>query len=445
MALAQEHNPVGLAKTGCAAEQDVGRLARDLRETRLCSTALAEPLSEEDQVVQAMDDASPTKWHLAHTTWFFEELVLKPFAPGYRVFNDDFAYCFNSYYESLGSRHPRAARGLLTRPTNRDVRDYRAHVDEALTAFIERGEAGHEALELIELGIHHEHQHQELLLTDILSLFAANPLRPAYREPAYADAPSSSPELTWHAFPGGIFQVGHAGQGFAYDNEMPRHEQLVHPFRLAGRPVTNGDWLEFMRDGGYSTASLWLSDGWSKVNAEGWRAPLYWEEHDGQWLQMSLEGLHPVDPARPVCHVSFYEASAFALWAQARLPSEFEWEVAACDLAEAGNTMGSGRLRPAPTQGGHQGLAQMFGDVWEWTSSAYAAFPGFRPATGAVGEYNGKFMCGQYVLKGGSIATPDIHIRRSYRNFFYPHHRWQFKGLRLAQDIQSISGTSGYR
>jgi ergothioneine biosynthesis protein EgtB len=435
MALADDTNTARHAENQDATAPGLARLARDLHETRSCSIRLAAPLSEEDQVVQPMDDASPTKWHLAHTTWFFEELVLKPFMPGYRVFNPDFSYCFNSYYESLGERQPRGARGLLTRPSNREVRDYRAHVDHALAHFLRDGVAPPEALERIELGIHHEHQHQELLLTDILSLFAANPLHPAYRQPAEDDDTCSLPsELSWQSFAGGIFAVGHADPGFAYDNEMPRHEQLVHPFRLASRPVTNADWLEFMRDGGYSTASLWLADGWARAKAEAWRAPLYWHEHDGQWRQMSLEGLRPVDPARPVCHVSFYEANAFALWAQARLPSEFEWEVAARDMPVAGNTMGAGRLRPAPVKTSQVGLGQMFGDVWEWTASAYAPYPGFRPATGAIGEYNGKFMCGQSVLKGGSIATPDAHIRRSYRNFFYPHNRWQFMGLRLAQD-----------
>ncbi|MFP4536867.1 MAG: ergothioneine biosynthesis protein EgtB [Dichotomicrobium sp.] len=408
-------------------------LKQRLAETRAISTRLAEPLSDEDQTPQSMADASPTKWHLAHTTWFFEELVLKPHASGYREYDPRFAYCFNSYYETLGERHPRPRRGLLTRPSCAEVRAYRAHVDAALAAMFDTDELSADALDLVELGINHEQQHQELLLTDILSLFAVNPLRPAYR--AETDtAKGETPPLEWLSFDGGIVPVGHDGDGFAYDNEGPRHDQLIRPFKLAHRPVTNGEWLEFMADGGYETATLWLSDGWATVNAEGWRAPCYWEKRDGEWHQMGLGGLVPVDPARPVCHISYYEAQAFALWAGRRLPSEFEWEIASRDLPETGNTLGADLLRPAATRAPDGTLQQMFGDLWEWTSSAYSAYPGFSTAPGAVGEYNGKFMCGQYVLRGGSIATPDGHVRRSYRNFFYPHQRWQFMGLRLACD-----------
>jgi len=408
-------------------------LKQQLAQTRALSTRLAEPLSDEDQTPQSMEDASPTKWHLAHTTWFFEELVLKAHASGYQEYDPRFAYCFNSYYETLGQRHPRPRRGMLTRPTCSEVRAFRAHVDEAMMRMFEVDDLPDEALNLIELGINHEQQHQELLLTDVLSLFAVQPLRPAYR-PETDLARSETPPLEWLSFDGGIFEVGHTRDGFAYDNEGPPHEQLIHPFKLAHRPVTNGEWLDFMADAGYETATLWLSDGWATANAEGWRAPGYWEQRDGVWHQMGFGGLVPVDPSRPVCHISYYEAQAFALWAGKRLPTEFEWEVASRDLAEDGNTIGAGLLRPAPTRAPDGTLQQMFGDVWEWTSSAYSAYPGFSTAPGAVGEYNGKFMCGQYVLRGGSIASADDHVRRTYRNFFYPHQRWQFMGLRLAED-----------
>ncbi|WP_371740616.1 ergothioneine biosynthesis protein EgtB [Methyloligella sp. GL2] len=411
--------------------EDDPLLAR-LMQTRRTSLSLAAPLSDEDQVVQAMDDASPTKWHLAHVTWFFEAFVLKSFLPGYRIYDEAFEYCFNSYYDTVGDRHPRAKRGLLTRPSAEQVRGYRAYVDQALETLFQEELSG-EARDLIELGINHEQQHQELALTDILSLFAAEPLRPAYREgPMGTNAESPAP-LTWSSFDGGIFEVGHDGNGFAYDNEGPRHEQLIRPFKLANRCVTNAEWIEFIEDGAYRVPTLWLSDGWARIQRKGWEMPLYWEKADGGYLQMSLRGFRPVDPAAPVTHISFFEADAFARWAGARLPSEFEWEVASRDLPETGRTLGADHLRPMPAASG-EGLQQMFGDVWEWTASAYLAYPGFKPAVGAVGEYNGKFMCNQFVLKGGSCATPEGHIRRSYRNFFYPFQRWQFTGLRLAAD-----------
>jgi ergothioneine biosynthesis protein EgtB len=408
-----------------------GRLAR----TRHTSGWIAEPLTEEDQIVQAMEDASPTKWHLAHTTWFFEELVLKPHDPAYRVFDERFGYCFNSYYETVGARHPRPKRSLLTRPRHDEVMAYRAHVDGALETFFDRGGNGPspEALDLIELGINHEQQHQELMLTDCLAAFASNPLRPAYRDAGTVADGGTAPELRWISHAGGILPVGHESAGFAYDNEAPRHDQLIRPFRLANRLVTNAEWLEFMADGSYANSLLWLADGWATVNREGWEAPLYWEQHDGAWHQMSLRGLAAVDPARPVCHVSFYEADAFARWTGKRLPTEFEWEVAAAAQPLEGNILSREALRPEAARA-EAGLQQMIGDVWEWTASPYLAFPGFRPAEGAVGEYNGKFMCNQFVLKGGSCVTPEGHIRRTYRNFFYPHQRWQFTGLRLADD-----------
>jgi ergothioneine biosynthesis protein EgtB len=404
-----------------------------LTETRALSTALARPLGDEDQVVQAMDDASPTKWHLAHTTWFFEAFVLKRFLPGYRLFDERFEYCFNSYYESVGPRHPRPKRGLLTRPSADEVRAYRAFVDEALGRLCDR-ELEPEAAELVELGINHEQQHQELLLTDILSLFAAEPVKPAYRQAAPGIAVGEATPLEFVPFDGGIFEVGHDGEGFAYDNEGPRHEELIRPFKLSSRLVTNSEWIAFIEDGGYETPTLWLADGWNTVNAQDWQGPLYFEKAEGGYLQMSLAGLRPVDPASPVTHVSYYEADAFARWAGYRLPTEFEWEVAAGGVPVEGRTLGKGHMRAMPAKGSASGLQQMFGDVWEWTASAYLPYPGFKAAAGAVGEYNGKFMCNQFVLRGGSCVTPEGHIRRTYRNFFYPHQRWQFMGLRLASD-----------
>jgi ergothioneine biosynthesis protein EgtB len=406
-------------------------LEQRLFATRALSSALAAPLSDEDQVVQAMDDASPTKWHLAHTTWFFEAFLLKRFLPGYQLFDERFEYCFNSYYESVGPRHPRPKRGLLTRPSAEEVRAYRAYVDEALARLC--GALSPEAAALIELGINHEQQHQELLLTDILALFAAEPLKPAYREADPGVRACEAVQLEWVAFEGGIFEVGHDGDGFAYDNEGPRHEELIRPFALANRCVTNAEWIEFIEDGGYATPTLWLADGWNTVKSEEWRGPLYVEEAEGGYGQMSLLGFRPVDPAAPVTHVSYYEADAFARWAGCRLPTEFEWEIASASVKLQGRTLGAGHLRALPAQPG-DGLQQMFGDVWEWTQSAYLPYPGFKAAPGAVGEYNGKFMCNQFVLRGGSCATPEGHVRRTYRNFFYPHQRWQFMGLRLAKD-----------
>jgi len=420
--------------------QSVSPLARRAAETRRLSLALAEPLSAEDQVVQPMDDASPTKWHLAHTTWFFETFVAKPHLAGYRTLDDRFAFCFNSYYEAAGPRQPRPQRGLLTRPSLDEVRAYRAHIDTALDAIFATGiaERNPAVAELIELGINHEQQHQELILTDILALFAAQPLRPAYLPAPKASNASTIAEraIRWIECASGIHHVGHAGEAFFFDNERPRHEALLQKHRLAHRLVTNAEWLEFMEDGGYATPAHWLSDGWGAVKARGWAAPGYWEGEKGAWRQMTLNGLVPVDPAAPVCHVSYFEADAFARWAGKRLPTEFEWEAAAANLPVRGNMLGTGALRPlaAPAIAAADKPAQMFGDVWEWTQSAYAAYPGFRAGAGALGEYNGKFMCGQYVLRGASCVTPEGHSRATYRNFFYPHQRWQFTGVRLADD-----------
>ncbi len=404
-------------------------IAARLAATRALSLEIVAPLTPEDQVVQAMDDASPTKWHLGHTTWFFEELVLKKFSPGHRVFDERFAYCFNSYYESLGPRHPRPRRGLLTRPSAEEVRAYRACVDESLNALL-AGSVPEEALVLIEVGINHEQQHQELMLTDILALFAANPLRPAYREASAAPAEAPGAGLWWQVS-GGVHEIGHRGEGFAYDNEGPAHRVLLRDFKVFSREVTNGEWLAFMEAGGYSEPSLWLSDGWDTVRREGWQAPGYWELRDGSWYQMTLHGLEPVAPGRPVTHVSFYEADAFARWAGHRLPTEFEWEVASA--AEAGPAaFDLARLYAKPASVAGEGAFS--GNVWQWTQSAYLPYPGYKPVPGPLGEYNGKFMCNQLVLRGSSFATPDRHQRPTYRNFFYPQQRWQFMGLRLASD-----------
>ncbi len=415
-------------------------LKHALMSSRRLSHALAQPLSDEDQCVQAMDDASPTKWHLAHTTWFYEAFVLRHHLPGYKPFSEAFDFCFNSYYETQGARQPRGRRGLLTRPPAREVRAYRAHVDEALDRLCTTAQPApdSELHALLTLGINHEQQHQELLLTDVLALFASNPLRPAYRNRPRAtpsEGAAAAPQEI--ANPGGIVEIGHEGSGFSYDNEGPRHRALLHPFAIADRCVTNGEWLAFMADGGYRNALLWLADGWATVNREGWTAPGYWEEVDGAWHQMSLDGLCAVDPAAPVSHVSYYEADAFARWAGKRLPTEFEWETVAADAPVKGNTLGTDALRPLPAPAGPMpGPKQLFGDVWEWTQSAYQPYPGYRPPPGAVGEYNGKFMCSQQVLKGASCATVDGHSRATYRNFFYPQQRWQFTGFRLATDIQ---------
>jgi len=408
---------------------------------RALSTRLAEPLSAEDQCVQSMPDASPVKWHLAHTTWFFETLVLKAHAPAYRAFDARYAYLFNSYYEALGPRHPRPRRGMLTRPSVDEVLSYRAHVDAAMEGFVASADlaALARAGPLITLGLHHEQQHQELILTDLKHLLSLNPLQPAY-VPAIAPtdvvAASQSPPcaLRWLDFPGGIHPIGHDGADFAFDNESPRHEVLLRPYRLANRPVTCGEYLDFIRDGGYRRPELWLSDGWATVQAVGWKAPLYWSDLDATHPTVfTLMGPRVLEPAEPVCHLSLYEAAAYAQWADARLPTEFEWEAAA-----AGQFAGAHRYEyayPHPVPASDvEGLQQLFGEVWDWTRSSYDPYPGFRPLAGAAGEYNGKFMVGQVVLRGGSCATPPGHLRATYRNFFPPAARWQFSGLRLARD-----------
>jgi ergothioneine biosynthesis protein EgtB len=408
-------------------------LSQRLFATRARSRWLAAPLTPEDMVVQPTEDASPTKWHLAHVTWFFENFILAKHLPDYRVFDESFAYCFNSYYETQGPRQPRPLRGLLTRPSAQRVMDYRAHVDAALETLCARfGDDRGRIAQLIELGINHEEQHQELLLTDILALSAASPLRPAYRSSAPRAASRDVTPMTWTTISGGIHEVGHGSRAFSWDNETPRHSVLLRDFKFADRLVTNGEWLAFMADRAYETPLLWLSDGWATVKREGWRAPLYWEERDGGWSAMTLSGLRDVDRAAPVTHVSFYEAEAYARWAGARLPTEFEWEIAARGLEPAAPTERSRPLSPMPFEEGGEGPKQMFGEAWQWTQSAYLPYPGYRPPAGALGEYNGKFMVNQQVLRGSSCATPPGHARRPYRNFFYPQQRWQFTGVRLA-------------
>ena len=413
------------------APQPVVPLARRYDEVRALTLALAAPLSDADATVQSMPDASPTKWHLAHTTWFFETFVLRDHVPGYRLHDARFPFLFNSYYEAEGRRHARDRRGMITRPTLDEVRAYRAYVDVALAAALPDLPAA--ALELVALGCHHEEQHQELLVTDILHLFGENPLEPAVW-PAAPKVPVAMPgPIGWIERPAGIVRVGHDGDGFAFDCEGPRHDSLLVDHAIADRTVTNGEWAAFIADGGYREAAHWLADGWAWVKAEGIAAPLYWEERDGGWTRMGLDGRRAIDPAAPVTHVSFFEADAYASWAGARLPTEFEWEAAAQSQDPAGGNQmdDAGPVEPRPAAGG----PAFFGDVWEWTGSAYRPYPGFRAAEGAVGEYNGKFMSGQFVLRGGSCATPRGHARASYRNFFYPHQRWQFTGVRLAKDI----------
>ena len=402
-----------------------------IRETTRSLTA---PLSAEDCTVQSMADASPVKWHLAHTTWFFETFILTPSAPGYQVFHPAFKVLFNSYYNGVGEKHPRPERGLITRPGLGDVLVYREHVESAMRELIASSAYGGDVAALIELGLNHEQQHQELIVTDLKHMLSMNPLKPAYQK-QWPLTPIEAREPSWIAFAGGLKEVGHDAQGFAFDNEAPRHRVWLEPFELASQPVTHGAFIDFIEDGGYERPDLWLSLGWDAVKGRGWKAPLYWEKKDGRWHTFTLRGLAPVEPNTPICHVSFFEADAFARWASARLPTEFEWESAAAGVSQAGNFLESGALHPlALREAAPEGMpAQMFGDVWEWTRSEYGPYPGFRPAAGAVGEYNGKFMCAQYVLRGGSCATPASHIRASYRNFFPPDARWQFSGVRLAR------------
>jgi ergothioneine biosynthesis protein EgtB len=405
---------------------DTTQLTQQFLDVRATTDRLTARLSAEDQTPQSMPDASPTKWHRAHTTWFFEEFLLRP-DPSYTEFDPAFRYLFNSYYEAVGPRHPRPYRGLVTRPGIDDVSRYREHVQNALVRSLEDGRLDEHALTLVELGCHHEQQHQELLLMDIKHLLSTNPFAPAYVDrPVDHEAPLAA--QSWRSINGGVTEVGHDGIGFGYDNEGPRHREYLENFEIAERAVTNADWLEFMADGGYRRTDLWLSDGWARVQADGWDAPGYWADEDGTWTTFTLSGRRPIVWAEPVTHVSFYEADAFARWAGVRLPTEFEWETAARSRAELrGQLLDPDRVHP-----GVAGPA-MVGDVWEWTASAYLPYPGFVPAHGAVGEYNGKFMSDQHVLRGASAATPIGHERVTYRNFYPAYARWAFSGLRLAR------------
>ncbi|MEP3247543.1 MAG: ergothioneine biosynthesis protein EgtB [Sneathiella sp.] len=411
-------------------------LLDDFEKVRARSLDLIDPLSDADATVQSMEDASPAKWHMGHTTWFFETLILCSYDEDYTVFNERFAFLFNSYYEQLGPRQPRPQRGMLTRPTLDDVIAYRRHVDTCMKAFLTKGIPDNRTAELIELGLHHEMQHQELLLTDILHLFAQNPLKPAYRpsEPLVLTN-NPPPQADWCNFEGGIMKMGHEGETFAFDCETPAHDQIIRPFKLSSHPVTNGEWIQFMEAGGYENPLHWLSDGWTTVQQEAWHAPLYWQQEGEVWWHMTLRGYQPVDLEAPVSQISYFEADAYARWAGKRLPTEFEWEYAATELGMDGNFADGNRLRPKRASQNDADLQQMYGDVWEWTSSPYVSYPGFKPAEGAVSEYNGKFMSGQFVLKGGACTTPKEQMRPTYRNFFYPHQRWQFSGLRLAEDL----------
>jgi ergothioneine biosynthesis protein EgtB len=397
--------------------------------------SLAAPLSAEDQMVQSCPEASPAKWHQAHTTWFFETFILAPHVPGYTVFDRRFRDLFNSYYNAVGPQPEKALRNTFSRPTLEDVQNYRRHVDDRIQELLSSASASAEVLRLTELGLNHEQQHQELLITDIKHAFWSNPLRPAY-QPARASEPSrSAPAQKAKTFPEALVEIGADSGGFHFDNEAPRHKVFVKAFRFASRLATCGEYLAFMEDKGYQRPELWLSDGWLAVQTHHWNAPMYWEKSGNEWFQFTCSGMRKVAEGEPVCHVSLYEADAFARWAGARLPTEFEWEVAASSLPIEGNLLESGTLHPqaAPATSDGEPL-QMFGDAWEWTASAYLPYPGFKPAAGAVGEYNGKFMSGQMVLRGGSCATPASHIRATYRNFFPPATRWQFSGIRLADD-----------
>jgi len=412
-------------------------LAERLDAVRATTLRLAAPLSAEDCALQSMPDASPVKWHLAHTTWFFETLLLERYARGYRPFDPWYRGLFNSYYNAVGTQHPRPERGLLSRPSLDEVRSYRTHVESHLGPLVARADHDAGVASLLELGLQHEQQHQELILTDLKHLLSRNPLQPAYRErwPLTAVKPRRS---CWIGFGGGMAAVGHQGAGFCFDNEEPRHHVFLNPFEVASQPVTHGDFLAFIDDGGYTRPELWLSLGWEAVQAQRWTAPMYWEQRDGCWTTFTLHGRAEIDPATPMAHASYFEADAYARWAGARLPTEFEWEVVAAECPVDGNFQDSGALHPlAPRADPPDGRpGQLFGDVWEWTRSAYAPYPGFAAAPGAVGEYNGKFMCNQYVLRGGSCATPRSHVRATYRNFFPPEARWQFSGVRLARDAR---------
>lgn len=414
------------------------RILERFSQVRAVTTLLASPLSEEDVVVQSMPDASPAKWHLAHTTWFFETFVLQAARPGSSSFHPQFSYLFNSYYNAVGKRHARAQRGLLTRPSLAEVQHYRLSIDLAVEKLAE-SDLSTDLLQTIELGIQHEQQHQELMLTDVKHLFSRNPLWPAYRSDLLVFPASPPPPLSWTRIDESVVEVGHQGAGFCFDNEGPRHRTLLPNFEIANRLVTNQEYLEFIEDQGYSRAEFWLSEGWDRLQSEHWNAPLYWEPIEEGWQEFTLGGLRRLDQFAPVSHISFFEADAFARWRGCRLPTEFEWEFVAAPLSILdGNFLERGALQPIAAGSDPRcddQPIQFYGDVWEWTASPYVAYPGYRPAPGAIGEYNGKFMSSQWVLKGGSCATSLSHLRPTYRNFFHPDKRWQFTGIRLARGL----------
>ncbi len=427
-----------LERASVGTDLDSGVLADEYCAIRRASESICEPLEPEDCCIQSMPDVSPTKWHLAHTSWFFETFVLKSALPDYRSPHPQYEFLFNSYYNTVGRQHARPGRGLLSRPTLSDVMDYRAHIDESMEGLFTNhlaSERDEHLLAVVQLGTHHEQQHQELMLMDIKHVFSCNPLRPAYR-----DLPTTSeeevPPLKWLRFDGKLQSDGHDGVGFAFDNEAPRHRVYVESFQIADRLITCGEYLEFIDDGGYERPELWLSDAWNAIQTRGWHAPLYWGLEGERWRIMTLGGMRDLNPREPVCHVSYYEADAYARWMGCWLPRESVWETVASTLPIQGNFREEDRLHPAPLapQNGTSWPAQMFGDVWEWTCSPYSAYPGYRAKDGALGEYNGKFMCNQMVLRGGSCVTPISHIRPTYRNFFPPDARWPFTGIRLTKE-----------
>lgn len=411
-------------------------LATRFLNVRRFTETLCETLVPEDYVVQTMSDVSPTKWHLAHVSWFFETFILRKFYDDYQLFNENYPFLFNSYYVQAGARHCRDQRGYLSRPTVREVHDYREWVDRFMVELLTEAEDDkREAiLPVLEIGLNHEQQHQELLLTDIKHVFAVNPLRPVYRDRMAPSSAAVAP-LRWHGLQEGIYEIGHDGTGFAYDNEGPRHRVFLEPCEIASRLVTNGEYMAFLEDGGYTRPELWLSAGWDWVEKNGWAAPFYWEKREGRWLTFTLAGMRELEPDEPVCHVSYFEADAYARWAGHRLPTEQEWEVLAEQVPLRGNFVDNGNYHPMTASTDDEMPQQMFGDVWEWTRSQYSPYPGYRPVEGALGEYNGKFMCNQFVLRGGSCATSRNHIRATYRNFFAPESCWQFTGIRLARDV----------
>ncbi len=421
-----------MLKTDILSQQRRQRsLLDDYQQVRQLSQQLCQPLATEDYVIQSMADVSPPKWHLAHTTWFFETFLLIPHLAGYEVFHPQFGYLFNSYYEAVGERHPRPQRGLLSRPTVEEVYQYRAYVDEAMRSLLSSKSGDSQLEALIILGLHHEQQHQELLLTDIKHILAYNPLRPAYQPALITSLRESNPtKEQWLDYPGGLYSIGNQDGEFAFDNESPRHQVYLQDYYLAARPVTNGEYLEFITAGGYNKPQYWLSEGWTTIQSEKWQAPLYWQKIGGSWWVMTLAGMRPIEQDEPVCHISFYEADAYAHFRGKRLPTEAEWEVAASQVLIKGNFLETGRLHPAAATGITR-PDQIFGDVWEWTQSAYLPYPGYQNPEGAIGEYNGKFMCNQMVLRGGSCVTSQSHIRSTYRNFFPASARWQFTGIRL--------------